>query len=280
MGIPTQSNPRRPAPPPTWVALGVSLLALGGCGLPAQTRREMFAEQREAHAVVEQPRLSAFPVDADPDDAYAAARPIEGEGIADVTSLYAELGDPNARALVFPPDEPATGVAVSYLGQAAFAYRSRVVHHLRLRVINGLEHALLLPLETLRCQGISGSPLLLLAAVNGRRERVEESWGVAPGESRVLHLFLQSRSLDRELSVAWELRAPAPPDGSPPLEGPWPQQVTLERHWVLQQHPISDLERAVVEGETMPPARPPPSSWAEPLLTPVPPSEPVEPGAD
>jgi hypothetical protein len=250
------------------VVAAIASLAAAGCAAPPAPLRELYAELRPG-AEEEDLRLVPFPLDAESREAYASVHPLGGEGSALLESLYETVGRPWAGQLIFPSVQgELREVSAVYLGHAAFAHEFRTVHHVRLMVVNRLDHDLHLPLESVVCDGQSG--LELLTAVNDKIERVENTWYVPAGDSQVLHVFFVSRSVDRVLRFGWELRAPPTPEGAPAASGPWLFSTGLRRHFVLRDVPFDRLERVVLLGEELPPAREPPQPWAEPLLTPVP----------
>lgn len=259
-----------PVPPRLSTCVALFLAAgLGGCSTPPRPLRELYTESwrpPESELELEESELEAYPLDASSHEAYVVIRRLDG-----VLEPFDELHEASGGAgkLVFPYlGEQERQVSVAYVGHAAFAHDFAVWHHLRLYLVNREPLPLRVELDDLALEAPSGPELML--ATNRRRERVESTWVVEPGDSRTLHLFYRAENVDPALSFAFALRAP-PGQGEGPSEvGPWLFAVELVRHFVIRDVELTDLERMVVLGETLPVAKPPPAPWAEPLLTPVP----------
>ena len=240
-----------------------SLSLAVGCVTPPAPMRELYTEAGGP--------LTPYPLDAESHEAYVAVQRLDGS--AEGLEALFEAAGGQAR-LIFPSIGGALQqVSAVYVGHAAFAYDFEIWHHLRLFVVNREPHALWVELDDLVLE--SASEPEFVAATNRQRERIETTWAVEAGESRTLHLFYKADNVDPELAFAFALRAPRQRGEQAGVAagrevGPWLFSALLRRHFVLRGIELTELERMVALGETLPVAKPPPEPWAAPHLTPVP----------
>ncbi|MBI3723225.1 hypothetical protein HY251_04615 [bacterium] len=281
-------------------------LGLAACTPPPKVadKKEVFVEPfRESwYELARMKRVMPFPLqDKEEPRCYSFARAFDSEDerwkrtqtllAAAIPGSDSDVDDPEKRpdprtlekppsTLIFPDRVDVRQASACYLGHCAFLerrsrFKSGVIHHLKLLVVNREKRRLSVPIASFMVWRDSSDKdeglvvLDLVAAATDRGVKIERSIDVPTNDQRIAHFFFREEyQVSPILQVKWtgiveEL------NGAPPKEVPF--RGELVRRYLCKQAPLSPLEDRIARGllDLATPSNTR-DDWVDPGLTAVP----------